>query len=73
MLPDELEHEKLVEIRVEQGARDGVHLPVVIVRTPGKIDNHDELYSTRVARMGGRILRRVYWPMQDTAGTHQLE
>ena len=42
MLPDELEHEKLVEIGVEQRARDGIHLPVVIVRAPGKIDNHDD-------------------------------
>jgi hypothetical protein len=40
MLPDELEHEKFVEICVEQTARDGIHLPVVIVRAPGQIDNH---------------------------------
>jgi hypothetical protein len=40
MLPDELEHEKFVEVRVEQGARDGIHLPVVIVRAAGQIDNH---------------------------------
>ena len=43
MLPDELEHEQLVEIGVEQGARDGIQLPVVIVRAPGQIDNHDTL------------------------------
>lgn len=30
-LPDELEHQKLVEIGVEQGAGDGVQLPVVVV------------------------------------------
>ena len=42
MLPDELEHEELVEIGVEQGAGDGIHLPVVIVRAAGEIDNHDE-------------------------------
>ncbi len=35
MLPDELEHEQFVEIRVEQGTRDGIHLPVMIVRAPG--------------------------------------
>jgi hypothetical protein len=40
MLPDELEHEKFVEVGVEQGARDGIHLPVVVVRAPGQIDNH---------------------------------
>ena len=40
MLPDELEHEELVEIGVEQGARDGIHLPVVIVRAAGEVDNH---------------------------------
>ena len=43
MLPDELEHQEFVEISVEQRARDGIHLPVVIVRAPGEIDNHDSL------------------------------
>jgi len=43
MLPDELKHEKFVEIGIEQGARNGIHFPIVIVRAPGEIDNHNEL------------------------------
>ena len=55
MLPDELEHQELVEIGVEQGARDGIHLPVVVVRAPGEIDNHD--YLTLLE--SGALLLRV--------------
>ena len=40
MLPDELQHEQLVEIRIEQRPRDGIELPVVVVRAPGQIDDH---------------------------------
>ncbi len=40
MLPDELEHEELVEVGVEQGAGDGIELPVVVVRAPGEVDDH---------------------------------
>jgi hypothetical protein len=41
VLPDELEHEELVEIGVEQRSRDRIEPPVVVVRSPGKINNHD--------------------------------
>ena len=41
VLPDELEHQQLVEVSIEQGARDGIHLPVVIVGASGEIDNHN--------------------------------
>jgi len=41
VLPDELEHQELVEISVEQRSRDRIEPPVVVVRSPGKIDNHD--------------------------------
>ena len=40
MLPDELEHEELVEVRVKQGAGDRIQLPVVVVRAPGEVDDH---------------------------------
>ena len=40
MLPDELEHEELVEVGVEQRPSDGIELPIVVVRAPGEIDNH---------------------------------
>lgn len=41
VLPDELEHQQLVEIGIEQRSRDRIEPPVVVVRSPGKIDNHD--------------------------------
>ena len=40
VLPDELEHQQLVEVGVEQGADDGVQLPVVIVGALGEVDVH---------------------------------
>jgi hypothetical protein len=41
LLPDELKHQQLVEIRVQQGAGYRVQFPVVIVRASGKVDNHN--------------------------------
>ena len=43
MLPDELEHQELVEVGVEQGASDGIDFPVVIMRAPGEVDDHEGL------------------------------
>jgi hypothetical protein len=40
MLPDELQHQQLVEIVIEQRSRDRIELPVVVVRASGKVDNH---------------------------------
>ena len=40
VLPDELEHQQLIEICIKQGAGNGVKLPVMIVRAPGDIDYH---------------------------------
>ena len=40
VLPDELEHEQLVEVGVEQRADDGVELPVVVVGALGEVDIH---------------------------------
>jgi hypothetical protein len=40
VLPDELQHEQLVEVGVEQRAHDGVQLPVVIVRALSDVDVH---------------------------------
>ena len=57
MFPDELEHEELVEIGVEQGTRDGIHLPVVVVRAPGEIDNHD---SPTLLEMHGLEAKKQY-------------
>jgi hypothetical protein len=40
MLPDELKHQQLVEIRIQQRADDGIQLPVVVVGTFRKVDDH---------------------------------
>ena len=40
VLPDELEHEELVEVGVEERAHDGVELPVVVVRALGEVHVH---------------------------------
>ena len=40
VLPDELKHEEFVEIGIEQGARDGIQFPVMVVRAPGQVDDH---------------------------------
>jgi hypothetical protein len=42
VLPDELEHQEFVEVGVEEGAHDGVELPVVVVRALGEVDVHGE-------------------------------
>src|SRR6185295_19854902 len=40
MLPDKLQHQQLVEIGVEQGSRDRVQFPVVVMRPLRKVHNH---------------------------------
>src|ERR1700739_3562979 len=40
MLPDELQHQQLVEIRVEQRPDDGIEFPIVVVRAFCKVDDH---------------------------------
>jgi hypothetical protein len=40
VLPDELEHQEFVEIGIEQGAGNGIKLPIVVMRAPGQVDNH---------------------------------
>ena len=49
MPPDELEHEELVKIGVEKRTRDGIELPVMVVRAPGQIDNHSEFNVMELA------------------------
>jgi hypothetical protein len=40
MFPDELEHQQLVEISIEQGPGHRVQFPVVVVRPLGEVDDH---------------------------------
>ena len=42
VLPDELEHEELVKVGVEERAHDGIELPIVVVRAFGEVDVHRE-------------------------------
>src|SRR5579863_6993035 len=41
LLPDELEHEEFIEIGVEQGPRNGIQLPIMVVSPPREVDDHD--------------------------------
>jgi hypothetical protein len=40
-LPDELEHQELVKIGVEQRPRNRVQLPVMVMGAPREVDDHD--------------------------------
>ena len=40
MLPDKLQHQQLVKIRIQQRSRNRIELPVVVVRAPCQVDNH---------------------------------
>jgi hypothetical protein len=40
MLPDELQHQELVKIRIQQGADDWIQFPVVVVRSLGEVHDH---------------------------------
>ena len=53
VLPDELQHEQLIEVCVEQRAHDGVELPVVVVGALGEVDVHRCLgWSKGIKRAG---------------------
>ncbi len=41
VLPDELEHEQLVKVGIEERARDGIEFPIMVVRAPGEVNDHD--------------------------------
>jgi len=59
LLPDELEHEELVEIGVEQGSRNRIQLPIVVVGTPSEVDDHDATtlpYCVRSSETGPMAL-----------------
>ena len=45
VLPDKLKHEQLVEIGVEQGSRDRVQCPVVVMRPLREVHDHGSEYS----------------------------
>ena len=40
ILPDELQHQELVEIRIQQGSDDWIQLPVVVVRPLREVHDH---------------------------------
>ena len=42
VLPDELEHEELVKVGVEERAHDGIELPIVVMRAFGEVDVHGD-------------------------------
>jgi hypothetical protein len=50
MLPDELKHQQLVEIGIEEGPDNGIQFPVVVVRPLGEVHDHRVLSSATVRR-----------------------
>ena len=40
VLPDKLQHQELVEIRIQQGSDDWIQFPVVVVRALGEVHDH---------------------------------
>jgi hypothetical protein len=40
VFPNELQHQQLIKIGVEQRSRDRVELPVVVMRPLSEIDDH---------------------------------
>src|SRR3954447_22540155 len=47
MLPDELQHQQFVKVRIEQGTHNGIEFPVVVMGTAGDIDDHEEYFTVR--------------------------
>jgi hypothetical protein len=47
MLPDKLQHQQFVEIRVQQRPDDRIEFPVMVMRAFGEIDDHCEELSSR--------------------------
>ena len=40
MLPDELQHQQFVKIRVQQRANDRIEFPIVVMRALGEVNDH---------------------------------
>ena len=40
VFPDELQHQQLVEIGIEQRSGDRIQFPVVVMCSLGKVDDH---------------------------------
>jgi hypothetical protein len=40
MLPDKLQHQQLVEIRIQQRSRNRIELPVMVMRASSKVNDH---------------------------------
>jgi hypothetical protein len=71
MLPDELQHQQLIKIRVEQGSRNRVQLPVMVMRAPRQVDNHNGftlLHHALLQKAG--ILTRNEVMVQDPLFAH---
>ena len=49
VLPDELQHQQLVKVGVKQGAHNGIEFPVVVVRTAGNVNDHEDYFTARRA------------------------
>src|ERR1700675_3689712 len=72
MLPDKLQHQQLVEISVEQRARDRVQFPVVIVRPLCEVHDHELLSSSAVVTKATGSRLPNGWSYKSTSGCRSL-
>ena len=51
ILPDKLQHQQLVKVRIQKRPRNRIKLPVMVMRAPGNIDNHNKTTLPQPRRM----------------------
>jgi len=58
-LPDELEHQEFVKVSVEEGPRDRVQFPIMIVSAPSEINDHNRSTLAHAGCFGRLSVRRA--------------
>src|SRR5260370_20935499 len=71
LLPNELEHQQLVKIGIEQRPCNRVQFPVMVMRSPREVDDHNATTLPHSERSSGRspVRRGVVPPAASTAPT----
>jgi hypothetical protein len=67
-LPDELEHQEFVKVSVQEGPRDRVQFPIMIVSAPSEINDHDRSTLAHTGCFGRLSVRRAVG--RHAAGLH---
>src|SRR5580765_171161 len=74
MLPDELQHQQLVEIGIKQGSDDWVQFPVVVVCPLREVHDHrvsNPVWRRRIAPLETRS-KTTIWPQSQLLPSLQL-